>query len=162
MFKLALCLLFLVPFVSYAQEKKQETDRASLISLLTKNYLLTENFLLKLEKIERECKNLLTEIENDSFTYDSSIFSSIENYTTYISSKPKFMNILKENNLTPKDFAAGTLTLEGILMLLVFTYEKEYSSEKNIIFLKNLEFVKKHFYKVTTLPGNCKELIMKD
>ncbi|WP_244427277.1 hypothetical protein [Bartonella rattimassiliensis] len=145
MFKLALCLLFLVPFVSYAQEKKQETDRASLISLLTKNYLLTENFLLKLEKIERECKNLLTEIENDSFTYDSSIFSSIENYTTYISSKPKFMNILKENNLTPKDFAAGTLTLEGILMLLVFTYEKEYSSEKNIIFLKNLEFVKKTF-----------------
>ncbi|WP_212111741.1 hypothetical protein [Bartonella queenslandensis] len=162
MFKLALCLLFFFPFVSYAQEKKQETDKPPLISPITKDYLLTEDFLLKLEKIEKECKSLLSETENYSYTYDPNIFSSIENYTSYISSKSKFVNILKENNLTPKEFASGSLTLEGILMLLVFAYEKEYSSEKNIIFLKNLEFVKKHFYKTMNISGNCKQFILKN
>ncbi|PIT70173.1 hypothetical protein [Bartonella tribocorum] len=160
MFKLAFFFIFLFPFVSYAQEKK--TDKSSLISPITKNYLLTEDFLLKLEKIEKECKNLLPEIENNTYTYDSNIFSSVENYTTYISSKPKFLNILKENNLTAKSFAAGTLTLDIILMLLVFAFEKEYSSEKNIIFLKNLEFVKNHFYKTMNISGNCKRLILKN
>ncbi|CAK02634.1 hypothetical protein [Bartonella tribocorum] len=103
---------------------------------------------------------MLPKTENDSFTYDSNVFSNIENYTAYISSKPKFVNILRENNITLKDFAAGTLTLEGILMLITFASEKEYSSEKNIVFLKNLEFVKKHFYKITTLLGNCQKLIL--
>ncbi|WP_244614012.1 hypothetical protein [Bartonella kosoyi] len=142
------------------RKKKQETDKPPLISPITKNYLLTEDLLVKLEKIEKEFKKFLSETENNSYTYESNIFSSIENYTTYISSKPKFLNILKENNLTPKDFSSGTLTLEVMLMLLVFASEKEYSSEKNIVFLKNLEFVKKHFYKITTLLGNCQKLIL--
>ncbi|WP_019223046.1 hypothetical protein [Bartonella rattaustraliani] len=159
MFKLALCLLFLFPFVSYAQEKKQETDKHPIVSPITKNYLLTEDLLVKLEKIEKECKNLLSETENNSYTYNSNVFSNIEKYTAYISSKPKFMNILKENNLTPKDFAAGTLIFEEISMILTFAHEKEYSSEKNIIFLKNLEFVKKHFYKAVNI-SNCKSLIL--
>ncbi|WP_039759470.1 hypothetical protein [Bartonella queenslandensis] len=160
MFKLALCILSLFPFVSHAQEKKQEMDKPSIISPITKNYLLTEDLLLKLEKIEKECKSLLSETENNSYTYNPNVFSSIENYTTYISSKPKFLNILKENNLTPKDFAAGSLILEEISMLLTFAHEKEYSSEKNIIFLKNLEFVKKHFYKAVNISGDCKSLIL--
>ncbi|WP_375683432.1 hypothetical protein [Bartonella sp. AP3QHHD] len=87
-----------------AEEK--ETDNSSLIAPLIANYPLTEDFLLKLEKIEKECKNLLPETKNNLITYDSSIHSSIENYTTYISSKPKLVNILKENNITPKDFAS--------------------------------------------------------
>ncbi|WP_375665088.1 hypothetical protein [Bartonella sp. TT121SHDZB] len=142
-----------------AEEKK--TDH-SLIPPLIANYPLTEDFLLKLEKIEKECKKLLPETKNHLITYDSSIHSSIENYTTYISNKPKLVNILKENNITPKDFAAGTLALKEISTLLIFVPEKEYSTEKNTIFLNNLEFVKKHFYKATILLESCEELILRN
>ncbi|MET3589068.1 hypothetical protein ABID23_000138 [Bartonella silvatica] len=159
MFKFALCFFFLFPFVSYAQEKKQETDNHSLTSYITSNYPLTEDFLLKLEKIENECKNLLPKTKNDLVTYDSSVHSSVENYAAYISSNPKLMKILKENNITLKDFAAGTLTLREISAFLVFVPEEEYSNEKDITFLNNLEFVKKHFFKITSLSENCEELI---
>ncbi|WP_375625526.1 hypothetical protein [Bartonella sp. MU37NMGALS] len=160
MFKFLVCFFFIFSFVSYAQEKKQETDNSSLISPLFANYPLTENLLLKLEKIEKECKNLLPEIKNDLITYDSSIHSSIENFTTYISSKPKLLNILKKNDIKPKDFAAGTLALKEISALLAFVPEQEYSTEKNTIFLNNIEFVKKHFYKATILSESCEKLIL--
>ncbi|WP_375614054.1 hypothetical protein [Bartonella sp. AC151YNML] len=160
MFKLLLCFFFIFPFASYAQEKKQEIDELSFISPFIANYPLTEDLLLKLEKIEKECKNLLPETKNNLISYDSSIHSSIENYTTYISSKPKLVNILKENNITPKDFASGTLALKEISTLLIFVPEKEYSTEKNTIFLNNLEFVKKHFFKATILLDSCEKLIL--
>ncbi|WP_254492646.1 hypothetical protein [Bartonella sp. B1099] len=162
MFKFLLFFLFLFPFLSYAQETKQETDNPSLTLPLIANYPLTEDFLLKLEKVEKECKILLPEIKNNPITYDSKTHSSIENYTAYISNKPKLMDILEKNNLTPKDFAASTLALIEISMLLAFVPEKEYSFEKNIIFLNNLEFVKKHFYKITTLLGSCEEFMFKN
>ncbi|WP_175868666.1 hypothetical protein [Bartonella gabonensis] len=162
MFKLVLYFFFLFPFISYAQETKQKTDNPSLILTLVENYSLTEDLLLKMEKIEKECKISLLEIKNDPITYHHSIDSNIENYTAYISRKPKVVSILKRNNLTPNDFAAGVLTLRGISMLSAFLPEKEYSSEKNIIFLNNLQFVKKHFYKITTLLGSCEELILRN
>ncbi len=40
------------------------------------------------------------------------------------------MNILKENDLTPKDFAAGALTFKGISMIFVFAPEKKFSPDK--------------------------------
>ncbi|WP_273717409.1 MULTISPECIES: hypothetical protein [Bartonella] len=162
MFKLALCFFFFFPFVSYAQDTRQNTDDSFFISPVIGNYPLTETFLLKLEKIEQECKNLLPKTKNDPITYHSNVHSNIENYTAYISSKPKIVSILKENNLTPKEFAAGTLTLERISMRLVFLPEKEYSPEKPVISLNNFEFVKKHFYKITNLLGSCEELILRN
>ncbi|WP_375676655.1 hypothetical protein [Bartonella sp. CB12SXKL] len=146
--------------IQLTRAEEKETDNSSLISPLVANYPLTEDFFLKLEKIEKECENLLPETKNDLITYDSSIHSNIENYTTYISSKPKLMNIFKKNNIKPEDFAAGTLVLKEISALLIFAPEKEYSTEKNIIFLNNLEFVKKHFYKATILLDSCEKLIL--
>ncbi|WP_142416608.1 hypothetical protein [Bartonella massiliensis] len=162
MFRLVLCSLLLFPFLSYAQEIKQETDNPSLTLPLIANYPLTEDFLLKLEKVEKECKILLPEIKNNPINYDSSTHSSIENYTAHIFNKPKLMDILEKNNLKPRDFATGNLALIEISMLLTFVPEKEYSYEKNIIFLNNLEFVKKHFYKITTILGNCEEFMFRN
>lgn len=50
-----------------------------------------------------------------------SIYSSIENYIVYISKKTQLMHILEKSNFTAKDFAASTLTLLEISMLLEFT-----------------------------------------
>ncbi|WP_375674984.1 hypothetical protein [Bartonella sp. CL100XZDX] len=160
-FVLRLFLLFLfVIHIQLTRAEEKETDNSSLISPLIANYPLTEDLFLKLEKIEKECENLLPETKNDLITYDSSIHSNIENYTTYISSKPKLMNIFKKNNIKPEDFAAGNLVLKEISALLIFAPEKEYSTEKNTIFLNNLEFVKKHFYKATILLDSCEKLIL--
>ncbi|GAA4658194.1 hypothetical protein [Bartonella pachyuromydis] len=164
MFKFALCLFFLFSFASYAQETKEKTDTVSLTSSLIGNYPLTEDLLLKLEKIAKECKNLPSESKTansviNPITYNSNIYSSIENYTTYISKKTRLMHILERNNLTAEDFAAGTLTLIEVLMFLAFAPEKEHSPEKNIISTNNFEFAKKHFYKINTLLDICEELI---
>ncbi|WP_375679503.1 hypothetical protein [Bartonella sp. AP7XZML] len=134
-----------------AEEK--ETDNSSLIAPLIANYPLTEDFLLKLEKIEKECKNLLPE-KNNLITYDSSIHSSIENYTTYISSKPKLVNILKENNITPKDFVVSHLALQATLYVL--TDEENSTYEKNSLPARNIEFSKEHMYRIIKiLKDNC-------
>ncbi|WP_375678865.1 MULTISPECIES: hypothetical protein [unclassified Bartonella] len=134
-----------------AEEK--ETDNSSLIAPLIANYPLTEDFLLKLERIEKECKNLLPE-KNNLITYDSSIHSSIENYTTYISSKPKLVNILKENNITPKDFVVSHLALQATLYVL--TDEENSTYEKNSLPARNIEFSKEHMYRIIKiLKDNC-------
>ncbi|WP_019219264.1 hypothetical protein [Bartonella florencae] len=159
MLRFLLCFLFLFFFALYAQETKKETDNHPPLSALVANYPLTKDFLLKLEKIENECKNLLPKIKYDLTAYDSIVRSNIENYTSYISRKPEFMNILKENDLTAKDFAAGTLTLEIILMMLLMVPEEAHYDKEVIISQNNIEFVKKYLYKAMTLLGSCKRLL---
>ncbi|WP_273757510.1 hypothetical protein [Bartonella sp. AU55XJBT] len=109
-------LFFLFPFLSYAQEKKQETVNPSLTLPFIANYPLTEDLLLKLEKTEKECKNLPPEPEKENtksdFTADN---DNIEGYVAYISSKQGLVNILRENNFTPKDFVVAFLTFQTTL-----------------------------------------------
>lgn len=155
MLKFTLCFLFLFPFISYAQEAKEKTDNNFFTSPVIANYSLTEDFLLKLEKIGEECKNLspeqeITDTQNDVISHDD----TIEGYITSISRKSKLMRILKENNLTPKDFVVGLLTLQTTLIMLT---NEEYPSEKqNIISSSNLEFGKKHMYRIIkVLKQHC-------
>ncbi|PIT70174.1 hypothetical protein [Bartonella tribocorum] len=155
MFKLALCLLFLFPFVSYAQEQKQETDKLSFTSALIANYLLTEDLLVKLEKIEKKCKNLSQDPEKISTKkYSTTDSDSIENDIAYISSKQGLVNILKENNLTPKDFIIALHSLQETLIVLTNGESSTY--EKNAISSSNIEFAKNHMYRmIKILKGNC-------
>ncbi|EJF83415.1 hypothetical protein MCU_01100 [Bartonella elizabethae Re6043vi] len=155
MFKFLLCFLLLFPFISYAQEKKQETDNPPLISPLIANYPLTEDLLLKLEKIENECKNLPPEPETKNtksdFTTDN---DHIEGYVAYISSKRELVNILRENNFTPKDFVVVLLALQATLNVL--TNEENSIYNPKIIPSSNIEFAKKHMYRIIKiLKGNC-------
>ncbi|WP_273759081.1 hypothetical protein [Bartonella sp. ML70XJBT.G] len=153
MFKFSLCFLILFSFASYAQENKEITNKDSLTSPLVVNYPLTEDFLLKLEKIGKECKNLPLESEipdakNDIVTHDD----SIEGYIAYISHKTKLMNLLKENNITPRDFVVGHLALQATLIVL--TNEESSFSKKNIIPSSNIEFAKKHMYRIIKVLQN--------
>ncbi|WP_273719671.1 MULTISPECIES: hypothetical protein [unclassified Bartonella] len=155
MFKFVLCLLFLFPFASYAQEIKEITNKASLTSPLVANYPLTEDFLLKLEKIGKECKNLSSESEisdakNDIITHDD----NIEGYIAYISHKTKLMSLLKENNLTAKEFVVGLLALQATLNVL--TDEEISLHKQNILPSSNIEFAKKHMYRIIKiLKSSC-------
>nr|WP_144751825.1 hypothetical protein [Bartonella saheliensis] len=147
MFRFVLCFLFLFSFVLYAQEIKKETDNHSSLSPLVANYPLTEDFLLKLEKIGKECDNLSPEpetakIENDPPTHDE----CIEGYIAYISRKPKLVNILRKNDLTLKDFVVGHLALQATLNIL--TNEEISAHKQNIIPLSNIEFAKKNMYRI--------------
>ncbi|GAA4658203.1 hypothetical protein [Bartonella pachyuromydis] len=138
---------FLFSFASYAQKTKETTNNTPLTSPLVVNYSLTEDFLLKLEKIAKECKNLPPEretakTENDLTTNDN----NIEGYITYISSKAKFVSLLKENDLTPKDFVIGHLALQATLNALI--NKENFLRKQNIISSKNIEFTKEHMYRV--------------
>ncbi|WP_254492647.1 hypothetical protein [Bartonella sp. B1099] len=155
MFKFILCFIFLFPFVLHTQEKKQEMDNSSLISPLVANYPLTEDLLLKLEKIEKECENLLPELKKENtksgFTTDN---DHLEEYITYISSKQELVNILRKNNLTPRDFTISKLALQATLIVL--TNEETFPHEQNIIPSSNIEFAKEHMYRmIKILKGNC-------
>ncbi len=153
MFKFALYFLFLFPFALHAQDKKQKTNNPSLISSSVANYPLTEDLLLNLEKIEQECKNLPLEpqnTKNNPTTYDD----HIERYITYISSKRGLVNILRENNFTPKDFIVAHLTLQATLNML--TNEEISTYEQNVVLSSNIEFAKEHMYRIIKiLKGNC-------
>lgn len=149
MFKFVFCFLFLFSFASYAQK----TNNDPLTSPLVVNYPLTEDFLLKLEKIAKECQNLppepeTTKTENDSTTHDD----NIEGYISYISGKAKLMNLLKENNLTPKDFVVGHLALQATLNAL--TDEENSLRKQDIISSSNLEFAKEHMYRIIKILRN--------
>ncbi|WP_175868667.1 hypothetical protein [Bartonella gabonensis] len=155
MFKFALCFLLLFPSTSYAQEKKQKTNTPSLISDHGANYPLTEDLLLKLEKIEKKCKKLPPEPEKENTNSNLNTNNNhIEGYITYISSKQRLVNILRENNFTPKDFVIALLTLQATLNML--TNEKNSPYEKNIVSSSNIEFAKKHMYRIIKiLKGTC-------
>ncbi|WP_375611337.1 MULTISPECIES: hypothetical protein [unclassified Bartonella] len=155
MFKLLLCFFFIFPFVSYAQEKKQEIDDPSFIPPFIANYPLTEDILLKLEKIKAECRNLSSEPEQTNTKSDLSTYDdNIEKYASYIFNNPKLVNILKENNITPKDFVVAHLALQATLYVL--TDEENSTYEKNSLPARNIEFAKEHMYRIIKiLKDNC-------
>ncbi|WP_375614339.1 MULTISPECIES: hypothetical protein [unclassified Bartonella] len=155
MFKLLLCFFFIFPFASYAQEKKQEIDELSFISPFIANYPLTEDLLLKLEKIKIECKNLYSKPEQTNKKSDLNTYNdNIEKYAAYISNNPKLVNILKENNITPKDFVVAHLALQATLYVL--TNEENSTYEKNFLPSNNIEFAKEHMYRIIKiLKDNC-------
>ncbi|WP_375629111.1 MULTISPECIES: hypothetical protein [unclassified Bartonella] len=155
MFKLLLCFFFIFPFVAYAQEKKQEIDDPSFIPPFIANYSLTEDLLLKLEKIKIECKNLSSEPEQTNTKSDLSTYNdNIEKYAAYISNNPKLVNILKENNITPKEFVIAHLALQATLYVL--TDEENSTYEKNFLPSSNIEFAKEHMYRIIKiLKDNC-------
>ncbi|MET3589067.1 hypothetical protein ABID23_000137 [Bartonella silvatica] len=158
MFKLALCLFYFFSFISYAQEKKQETDNSYLISPLIINYPLTEDLLLKLEKINNECKNSSLDLEKTNTKSDSTTDhdsnDTIENYTADISKNPKLVKILRENNLTPKEFVIANLALQTTLIAL--TNKEHPIYEKNVIPSSNIEFAKEHMYRIIKiLKSSC-------
>ncbi|WP_245407008.1 hypothetical protein [Bartonella tribocorum] len=116
---------------------------------------MTEDFLVKLEKIEKECKNLPPETQKEN-TKNNPITDDdhIEEYITYISSKRELVNILRENNLTPKDFVVAHLTLQATLIVL--TNEENSPYVKNAISSRNIEFAKNHMYRmIKILKGHC-------
>ncbi|WP_208432374.1 hypothetical protein [Bartonella taylorii] len=140
-----------------AKEKDNKFDFPQIIA----NYILTEDFLLKMEQIKKEeCENLPPESKVSNIPF----YSSIEEITAYISDQPKLMDILKNNNITPRDFAVGCNALQTTLIMLYenIYYEnpKEKDSlfhEKNTVFLSNLEFAKKHMYRMLViLKRRCK------
>ncbi|WP_342027918.1 hypothetical protein [Bartonella doshiae] len=110
------------------------------------NYTLTEDFLLKMEQIGKEYENLLPEFETSNIPYNG----SIKEFTAYIFDQPKLMSILKNNNITPKDFAVGCNMFEVILMALSWGFEFD---EKKTVFLSNLEFGKKHMYRILAVAS---------
>ncbi|WP_273788770.1 hypothetical protein [Bartonella sp. ML70XJBT] len=100
--------------LSILKYKKKETDNHSSLLPLVANYPLTEDFLLKLEKIGKECQNLSPEPETSKIKNDPTTHNEcIEGYIAYIFRKPQLVNFLRKNNLTLKYFVVGHLALQG-------------------------------------------------
>ncbi|WP_409361304.1 hypothetical protein ACRPOS_008540 [Bartonella heixiaziensis] len=170
MFKFVLRLFLLFLFVIHTQltiAKEKKTDNQFEFPHVIANYTLTEDFLLKMEQINKEdCENSPSEskISNTEKASDIKIEQddSLEGFVASISNQPKLMNILRKNNITPKDFAIGTLAFQTTLTMLLVPLEilkKEGISfdEKNTVVSDNLEFGKKHMYRIfVILKGRCK------
>ncbi|EJF97197.1 hypothetical protein ME9_00283 [Bartonella taylorii 8TBB] len=167
MFKSVLHLFPLFLFVIYAQLTiaKEKNNKFNFQHVIA-NYTLTEDFLLKMEQINKEeCENSPSEskISNTEKASDIEIEhdDSVEGFAASISNQPKLMNILRKNNITPKDFAIGTRALQATLTILTFPelLKKEGLSfdEKNTVVSDNLEFAKKHMYRMLViLKRRCK------
>ncbi|WP_455479405.1 hypothetical protein V4B17_06900 [Bartonella sp. B23] len=164
MFKFVLRLFFLFLFVIHTQlivAKEKETDKQFEFPHIIANYTLTEDLLFKMEQITKEeCENSShksrasdIEIEHDN---------SIEGFIASISNQLKLMDILKKNNITPKDFAIGTFALQETLKMLlapleVLKKEGTFFDEKNTVVSNNLEFGKKHMYRIFVIfKRRCK------
>ncbi|WP_208435494.1 hypothetical protein [Bartonella phoceensis] len=158
MFKSLLPLFFLFTFVICTKGIiAKETEHQFEFPYIVANYSLTENFLLKMEKITKECENLPPELKATNTIYNH----SIEGIIDFISHKPKLMYILRKNDITPKEFAIGSLALRATLIILTrdISFEKEGISfdEKNAVVLDNLEFGKKHMYRIFSVLGKSCE-----
>ncbi|WP_375670785.1 hypothetical protein [Bartonella sp. SD1336NMGDW] len=167
-FVLRLFLLFLFVIhtqLTMAEEKK--TDYRFEFPYIIANYTLTEDLLLKMEQINKEeCENSPSESKVSDTEKEPDIEiehdNSIEGFVASISNQPKLMNILRKNNITPKDFAIGTIALQATLTMLLAPLEllkKEGISfdEKNTVVSNNLEFGKKYTYRILAiLKSRCK------
>ncbi|WP_375625527.1 hypothetical protein [Bartonella sp. MU37NMGALS] len=113
-----------------AEEK--ETDNQFDFPYFIENYPLTEDFLLKMEQIVKEYENL----------------------------PPELINILKNNNITPKDFHLGCNAIVITLGTLAWNLEFD---KKNGVFLSNLEFGKKHMDRISIVTRKiCNDPTLKN
>lgn len=136
----------------------KETDNQFDFPYVIANYTLTEDFLLKMEQIEKDCKNLPPESETSNKNHDKNYDSRLEKIIASISHKSKLMAVLRKNNITPRDFVIGNLAIQTTLIMLLnkpssedFKREGLSSLEKNPVFLSNLEFGKKHLYRIMSV-----------
>ncbi|WP_375619182.1 MULTISPECIES: hypothetical protein [unclassified Bartonella] len=160
MFKLVLRLFFLFIFVTYAQvTMAKKTGNQFDFPYIIANYSLTEDFLSKIEEIGKECdKDLLPSQKPYNTKYDN----SIEGLIASISAKPKLKDLLRKHNLSPKEFVIGLTALQVTLIILtdgIENLKKEGFSfdKKNTVVSDNLEFGKKHTYRILkVLSSSCK------
>ncbi len=163
MLKFVLRLFFLFLFVIHnqltmAKEKDNQFDFPYVIA----NYTLTEDFLLKMEQIGNECENSSPESKvsntEKAFNTETKYDDNVEGLVASISNKSKLMSILKKNNITPIDFVIGSLALQTTLTMLSGNVSFEdlkregvFFGEKNTVVLDNLEFGKKHMYRMLVI-----------
>ncbi|WP_455477823.1 hypothetical protein V3565_03455 [Bartonella sp. B10] len=154
MFKSVLCVLFIFPFITHfhiAIAKKADNNfvLSSVIHKKTvRSYPLTENFLSKMEKIKKEMVGLFLELEVQDTRYDN----IIEKMIISVSSFQQLRSILIKNNLTPRDFVIGFITLQETLAAVTYLkYNKAFSYKKNIVSLSNLMFGKKHIDRISAI-----------
>ncbi|WP_455466073.1 hypothetical protein [Bartonella sp. B39] len=157
MFKFVSRLFLLFLFVMHTRltiANEKETNKKFEFPHVIANYALTEDFLLKMEQItKKECENL----SQDSKASNIPFSSNIKEFAASISDQPKLMNILKNNDITPRDFAVGYNALETTLLIILYeNSEKEdtFFDKKNTVVLDNLEFGKKHMYRIWTAVSN--------
>ncbi|WP_332059963.1 hypothetical protein [Bartonella sp. CB74] len=157
MFKLALRFFFLFLFVIYVQlTTAKETNNNFVLSPTSNqniiaNYPLTENLLSKIEKIQKEIENLPSALEAPDTGNDN----SIEGLIAFVSNQSKLSNILKENNLTPKDYVIGLMTLQATLAAIIALEDKKFFfDEKNIVSPNNLKFGQKNINRIRAILDN--------
>ncbi|GAA5104348.1 hypothetical protein GCM10023261_02540 [Bartonella jaculi] len=150
-----LFLFFL--FIAYAQiTMAKGTDNQFILSPIgnpntVANYPLTEDFLSKIEQLKKEIEDLPPEPEASNTGNDN----SIEELIASISNQQKIMDLLRKNNLTPKDYVIGLMALQATLAAIIALEDKEILfSGKNTISLDNLKFGQKYIDRIRAILDN--------
>ncbi|MCZ2327923.1 hypothetical protein [Bartonella sp. F02] len=118
---------------------------------IVENFPLTEDFLSKIEQIQKEIKNLPSE----SITPYAENDNSINGLVAYVSAQQKLSDILEKNNISPKDYVIGLMALQ-ITLATVSALENEdyFFDKKTTLSQSNVEFGKKHISRIRTILDN--------
>ncbi|WP_455476102.1 hypothetical protein [Bartonella sp. B17] len=157
MFKSILHLFFFIFLITHVQvAMAMKTNNNSTVLLIkdqniVENYPLTEDFLSKIERVIKEIEALPPELNTPNIENDN----SIEGLTAFVSSLPQLSNILKKNNLTPKDYVIGTMALKETLTAIIKLEDEEiFSDKRSTVSLNNLKFGKKHIDRIRAILMN--------
>ncbi|EJF79228.1 Uncharacterised protein [Candidatus Bartonella washoeensis] len=157
MLKFILRLFPFFLFIAYVQITMAEgTDNQFVLSLssnpnIVANYPLTEDLLSKIEQLKKEIEDLPPEPETSNTGNDN----SIEGLIASISARPKLTELLRKNNLSPKDYVIGVMALQATLAAIIDIEDKKILfNEKNTISLDNLKFGQKYIDRIRAILDN--------
>ena len=142
---IALCLVIwpLSAFSEEAPKKPQKNDEFYISPTsnpkIVATYPLNEDFLAKMEAIQKDMSDASITLSEADTGNDS----SIEGLTATLSKNAKIMDILKKNALEPKDYVVGYLALQAALAAASSLEDQDaIFDDSTTVSKENLEFGK--------------------
>lgn len=147
------CILSLLPIIAHAQPAQTTSTDGFYLSPVNNpkevaEFPLTEEFLSKVEAIQKAIVNLTPEAEGEKTGNDN----SIEGLTASIEARPNLTVLITMNDLKPRDYVIGTMALKAALAAASSASdENSIIDETNTVTPQNIEFGKKYADRIRAL-----------
>lgn len=148
------CFLLVLPISAFAQATTKQDSKNEFYLSPTGNpkivaeYPLTEEFLGKMENIQKEMSEASITLSEAETGNDG----SIDGLVTTISKNHRVMTILQKNALEPKDYIVGYLALQASLAAASSLDDKDaIFDDSTTVSKENLEFGKQYADRIRKL-----------
>lgn len=151
---IACCLLF-VPVFAFAEDTAKQNDKQTEFYLsptgnpkIVAEYPLKEEFLTKMENIQKEMSDASIRLSEAETGNDGSIDGLVKT----ISKNQKVMAILKKNGVEPKDYVVGYMALQASLAAASSLDDQDaIFDDSTTVSKENLEFGKQYTVRLRKL-----------